>query len=166
MNKLSLPLTRFVHENLSIVMCFAYSQEPLSEMVAKTFSGEWKYLHRALFEISTERAEKACLELALFLRMIDEEEMIAKSNSLRMHGPDFGKLLMEDGSERVLTLRDVSNKIIHSKTREWNLSAKPPSPFLICHTGDDGKRLPPEMRWIRAEIDLEAVAAECGQLMS
>ncbi len=35
MNRFSLPLTRLVHENLSIVMCFAYSRTPLAEMVER-----------------------------------------------------------------------------------------------------------------------------------
>jgi hypothetical protein len=73
MSRFSVPLTRLVHENLSIVMCYAYSQKPLAEMIESKFKGEWKYLNKALFEISAERAEKACLELALFLRMVDDE---------------------------------------------------------------------------------------------
>jgi len=134
-------------------------------MVAETFSGEWEYLRKALFEISTERAEKACLELALFLRLIDEEEMISRSHAKRAHGPDFGKLVMKDDSVKVLTLREVSNKIIHSVKFEWKFSAKP-SPLLICHTRDDDKRISEKKKWIRAEVDLVAVAAACGQLMS
>jgi hypothetical protein len=73
MSGISLSLTRLVHENLSIVMCFAYSQKPLVDMIDSKFKGEWKYLNKALFEYSAERAEKACLELALFLRMVDDE---------------------------------------------------------------------------------------------
>ena len=68
MSRFSLPLTRLVHENLSIVMCFAYSRKPLEKMIQAKFKGEWKYLNKALFEISAEQAEKACVELALFLR--------------------------------------------------------------------------------------------------
>ncbi len=67
MSRFSLPLTRLVHENLSIVMCFAYSRKPLKKMIQAKFKGEWKYLNKALFEISAQQAEKACVELALFL---------------------------------------------------------------------------------------------------
>jgi len=50
MSHFSLPLTRLVHENLSIVMCFAYSRKSLSKMVeGNKFMGEWKYLNKALF---------------------------------------------------------------------------------------------------------------------
>ena len=68
-SQFSIPLTRLIHENLSIVMSFAYSRKPLSHLMDAKFQGEWKYLNRALFEVSAERVEKACLELALFLRI-------------------------------------------------------------------------------------------------
>jgi len=42
-------------------------------MVERVFMGEWEYLRKALFEISAQRAEKACLELALVLRILDDE---------------------------------------------------------------------------------------------
>ena len=46
-------------------------------MVEAKFKGEWKYLNKALFEISAQHAEKACVELALFLRTLDDEEEIS-----------------------------------------------------------------------------------------
>ena len=65
MAEFSLPLTRLIHENLSVLMNFAFARAPLEALVAK-FQGEWKYLRKALFDISESRAEKACLELALW----------------------------------------------------------------------------------------------------
>src|SRR5207249_11619378 len=73
MGRYSLPLTPLIHENLSALMSFAYSRKPLMELMGG-FSGEWKYLNKALFEISDERAEKACSELALFLRRRDDDD--------------------------------------------------------------------------------------------
>ena len=154
----SLPLARLVHENLSIVMCFAYSQKPLVEMIDSKFKGEWKYLNKALFEYSSERAEKACLELALFLRMVDDEWEISAYHAATKNVPNCGRLVMKDGSEKPLTFREVSNKVIHSSRLEWHL-LKPPNPFLFCHSRDTEK-------WLRAEIDLIAFAAVCGQLIS
>jgi len=52
MSRFSLPITRLIHENLSIIMCFAYSQRPLENMVNVDFRGEWKYLNKTLFDIS------------------------------------------------------------------------------------------------------------------
>ena len=158
MNRFSLPVTRLIHENLSIVMSFAYSQKPLAEMVEGKFAGEWKYLNKALFDISTERAEKASLELALFLRMLDDEEKISDYHAATKNVPNCGRLIMKDGSERVLTFREVANKLIHSSRLEWDC-LKNSEPSLICHTRD-------KEHWLRAEIDLVAVAAVCGQLMS
>lgn len=158
MSRFSLPLSRLVHENLSIVMCFAYSREPLTEMVNRKFKGDWKYLGKALFDVPAERADKACLELALFLRMLDDEEKISDYYSEMKNVPNCGRLIMEDGSEKVLTFREVANKVIHSSRLEWEL-VKYPDPLLICHTRD-------KKRWLRAEIELVAVAAVCGQLMS
>lgn len=158
MTQFSLPVTRLVHENLSTVMCFAYSQKPLSQMMNANFVGECKYLNKALFEISTELANKACLELALFLRILDDEAKISEYHAATKNILNCGRLLMKDGSEKVLTFREVANKIIHSTRLEWEFT-KFPEPVLICHTRDTEK-------WIRAEVDIVSVAAICGQLMS
>ncbi|MGH7979853.1 MAG: hypothetical protein ACREE6_10800 [Limisphaerales bacterium] len=71
--------------------------------------------------------------------------------------PNCGKLMMGDGSQKVLTFREMANKVIHSNRLEWEFSK--PNPVLICHSSD-------KERWIRAEIDIVAVAAVCGGLMS
>ena len=102
MSNFSLPLTRLIHENLSIVMCFVYSRKPLSKMMDTKFRGEWKYLNKALFDVSAERAEKACLELALFLRMLDDEARISDYHKTTENIPDCGTLIMKDGSEKDL----------------------------------------------------------------
>ena len=65
---------------------------------------------------------------------------------------------MKKNPEEKLPFREVANKIIHSSKLEWEL-AKFSEPRLICHTQDTE-------RWIRAEIDIVAVAAVCGGLMS
>lgn len=154
----SIPLTRLVHENLSIILTYAYSQRPLGEMMDRRFAGEWKYLNKALFEQSASRAEKACFELALFLRMVDDDEGISDYHTATQNVPNCGKIVMKDKSERSLPFREVSNKIIHSSRLDWNFSAAP-DPMLICHTREEEK-------WLRAEIDIVAVAGVCGLLMS
>ena len=65
---------------------------------------------------------------------------------------------MKDGSEKPLPFREVANKIIHSARLEWHVMASPDY-LLLCHSRDKEK-------WIRAEIDLVALAFVCGQLMS
>jgi hypothetical protein len=98
------------------------------------------------------------LELALFLRIVDDEEAISDYHKATKNVPNCGKLVMKDGSEKVLTFREVANKLIHSSQLEWEFF-KSPEPLLICHTRDKEK-------WLRAEVDLVALAAVCGQLMS
>ena len=157
MSGISLSLTRLVHENLSIVMCFAYSQKPLVEMIDSKFKGEWKYLNKALFEISAQQAEKACVELALFLRTLDDEDEISAYHKATRRIPECGTVFFRDGSKEVMTFREVTNKIIHAGAIEWDLLKNDPT--LVCRGRD-------QERWIRAEVDLVAFAAVCGQLMS
>jgi hypothetical protein len=156
-NSFSLPLTSLVHENLSIVMCFAYSRKSLHKLVKTKFVGQWRYLRKALLEISEERANKACMELALFLRMVDDQDEISAYHAAIKSVPNCGKLIMKDGSKKLLPFREVANKILHSSRLEWDFSKR--KSLLICHTRDKEK-------WLRAEVDLVAVAAVCGTLAS
>ena len=126
-------------------------------MIDAKFAGDWKYLNKALFEISAERAEKACLELALFLRMLDDEQNISDYHK-QVGSPECGQLILKDGSNRGLTFRDVTNKIIHCLRLEWNFP-EDGEPQLICHSRDEEK-------WALAIIDLVGFAGFCGQLMS
>lgn len=162
MARYSLPLTRLIHENLSIVMSFAYSRKPLADMVEGHFAGDWKYLNKALFDISAERAEKAVLELALFLRMLDDEENLSQHWDYHYGSEPYecGTLVTKDGSEKLLTVREAANKVIHSARMEWNFD---PSPTLICHARPADAE---KWGWTRAEVDVMALAAVCGQLMS
>lgn len=160
MAALSFPLSRLIHENLSVLMCFVYSRKPLEEVAQSTFQGEWKYLNKALFDISVERAEKACVELALFLRMLDDDENLTGYHTGTRNVPDCGRLIMKDGVDKMLTFREAANKIIHADRLEWNLSR---DPHIVCHARQvDTDR----WGWIRAEVDIVAIAFVCGQLMS
>ena len=156
MSNISLPLTRLIHENLSIIVDFCFSRGTLDEVMA-SFLGEWKYLRKTVYEISEARAEKAVLELALFLRMLDDREGISGYLSQTQSNIRYGQLIVEGESEQQLKMRDVANKIIHASHFAWSFS-DPKRPILICH-GHEPKR------WLRAEIDIVAVAALCGQLM-
>jgi hypothetical protein len=152
----SLPMTQLVHENLSIMMTFAFSRKPL-ERYMERFAGEWEYLRKSLFEISEQRAEKACLELALFLRLVDDEQDISGYHK-QTGGPDFGRLVLKNGQIDKLQLRDVCNKIIHASGLTWDFSHEA-DPVLICHSQNQEK-------WVRAEVDLFALAGFCGDIMS
>ena len=151
-----LPLTSLIHENISVIMTFAFSRGPLEALMGR-FRGEWTYLRKALFEVSQARAERACLELALFLRLLDDEENLTASLE-EIGEPDLGAYTKGDGSQAPLKLRQVANKIIHSAGLEWNF-ADPSNPLLISHPKESD-------RWKRAEIHLVGLAGFCGRLMA
>jgi len=157
MPRFSLPLTQIIHENLSIVMNFAFSRRPLEKLVQTKFEGEWKYLRKALFSMSEQRAVKACIELAVFMRLLDDEENISKHLE-KTSGRSFGRLIMKDKSDKRLKLREVANKIIHASDLAWDLSTEN-RPTLVCSSRETEK-------WARAGIDVVALAAFCGQLIS
>ena len=158
MSTFPLPLTQLVHENLSVVMTFAFSRGPLERLVEEKFAGEWKYLRKFVFDIAEARAIKGCIELAVYLRALDDEEKMSawlRENS----GRSFGQVTGADGSTKPLALREVANKIIHAADFSWDFSTEN-KPFLICTPRGDNQR------WRQASIDIVAVAAFCGQLMS
>jgi hypothetical protein len=157
MSRFPQELTRLIHENLSIVMSFAYSRKPLREMVGTKFRGQWKYLHKAVFEISEQRAERACLELALFLRTLDDDWEISDHFNSTGRISNCGRLVLKH-EEKTLTFRDAANKMIHASALEWNFEKD--EPRLVCYPRDQ------EKKWVLADIDLVALAAVCGRLAS
>ena len=153
----NLPLTKLIHQNFSVIMGYAFSTPVLSKWVNKHFTGEWKYLGKALFEMPVERANLALLELATQFRLLDNHHNI--SDYLKqMQYPPFGKVIKQDGTEEPLYFRDMTNKIMHSSAIEWELSDSD-SPIIICHSPD-------RPRWLRAEIQISHLAFHCGGLMS
>lgn len=172
MSGFSIPLTRLVHENLSIIMCYAYSLKPLSDMMGKHFDGGWKYLNKGLFELSAQRAEKACMELALFLRTVDDDENITAYLDKTKSVTSCGRLVMESGDIEPLPFREVSNKIIHAQRLEWRMiimdygdSVGPAeAPVLYCYPRKHPTGFSAKKRWKQAEIDLVPLAAVCGML--
>ena len=155
MARLTLPVAKLVRENMSVLMTFAFSHEPLRQLIETGFLGEWKHLQETVFGMSALRAEKACLGLAIFLRYLDDEEGLSKYVDERTNFK-FGTLVLRDGKEEELKLRDVANKIIHAAAFQWDLS-NPQRPLLICVSRD-------EDRWVRAQVDIVSLAAVCGNL--
>ena len=150
------PMTRLVHENFSVIMAYAFSRKP-PERHMERFTGEWKYLRMALFDIAEEKAARACLEMALFLRLVDDEHHISKyyeQTGCRY----FGRTVLKNNKVEKLTLRQVCNKIIHAKGLSWDFSDEA-NPILIC-LSQDGQN------WVRAEVNLFELSCLCGQIMS
>lgn len=145
MSRFSQPLTHLIHEKLSVVMTFAFSRSPLQSLRDSKFKGEWEYLDRALFTVSEQKAELACLELATFLRLLDDDENITEYLR-KTHSHSYGRAIKEGQSDEPLYLRDLTNKIIHAHHLEWNVS-EADNPKLLCISREP-------QRWLQAEIEL------------
>ena len=156
MSKLSLPVARLIRENVSVLMTHAFSRMPLQEWASKSLQGEFKQFHETIFGMADQRAEKACLELAIFLRYLDDEENLSERYA-GYSGMSFGYLHFRNGKSDSLQLRDVANKIIHAVAFRWDFSA-PHRPMLVCLSRD-------EERWERAEIEVATLSVACGSLM-
>jgi hypothetical protein len=153
----SVHASRLVHEHLGTIMSFAYSREPLQQLVRAKFLGEWKYLYKALFEIPEETVTRALMELGLYFRAIDDDE-----NFTVLRGDtSYGELVGADGSRTPLHAREVANKIIHADRYEWSTSNADPA--VICIAGKDQLA---RFKWASASISLVALGALCGGLMS
>ena len=145
-----------IHRNLAIILAFAYSWANLHQLLNQEFKGEWRYLRKTIDEIGPERATQAFIELAAYMRLLDDQEDL--SGYLRQnHGGQLGRVLKKDRSEEPLYLRDLTNKIIHAKEWKWDVST-PNDPKLICVSNDPD-------RWVAAEIEIRTLAAFCGMLM-
>jgi hypothetical protein len=152
---LSLPVSRLIRDNVSVLLTFAFSRTALEKLVAERFEGEFKAFREAAFDFSAQRAEKACLDLALLLRYLDDESGLSGEYAESGH-PGFGYVQLPGAKTDVLKLRDVANKIIHASTLRWNFS-KWDRPLLVCSPRDG-------QQWREAEVDVVSVAAACGSL--
>lgn len=151
MKVFSLPLVSIIRENLSIVLDFCFARPSLKRLLDQRFQGEWAHLNSLSFDLSEARANKAAIELALFLRFLDDREA-----SPPLARP-LGNLHVRGGAEQPMGVRDVANKIIHASALTWDLSV-PDSPRLVCASEDLEK-------WKRAEIDVVALAGFVGTMM-
>jgi hypothetical protein len=152
---LPLPYTKLIHERLSTVLTFAYSWAKLQQLLKERFPGEWKNLRKTIDTVSPENAIRAFIELAAYLRLLDDAEDWARDPLLENR--TFGRLLKQDGSETPLYLRDVTNKIMHAREWRWDVVSDPDRPKLVCVSDE------PE-RWVGAEVDIETLAYFCGLL--
>ena len=154
---LPLPYTKLIHEKLSTVLTFAYSWAALQDMLDNRFVGEWKYLRKTVDGIGPENAIRAFIELAAYLRLLDDSEHLSGYLATEGTEKSFGRVRKNDGKEETLYLRDLTNKIVHAKDWKWDVSDRD-RPKLICVSNDPD-------RWLAAEIEIQAFAAFCGQLM-
>ena len=141
---MSLHWARLVHEKLAVIATFAYSQTALKAEIEKHFRGEWKFLHKIIYELPHEEATKALIELALYFRPLDDEQDL--TGFWKQVGVSVvGSLVLKNGEIQSLSPREMSNKIIHAEEIKWDFSEE--QPRIIC-TGRNKEE------WLRAIIDV------------
>jgi hypothetical protein len=142
--RMSLRWARLVHEKLAVIATFAYSQTALKEEIEKHFRGEWKFLHKIIYELPHEEATKALIELALYFRAFDDEQDL--TGFWKQVGVSVvGSLVLKNREIQSLSPREMSNKIIHAEEIKWDFSEE--QPRIIC-TGRNKEE------WLRAIIDV------------
>jgi hypothetical protein len=149
-------ITRLIHDNFWIVISFAFARPVVGKVIEQRFKGEWKYLHRTVYELSEIRADRALLEMATQLRVLDDQNGLSDGFKETGMWP-LGTVTQTDGATTDLHFRDMTNKIIHARSFEWNLS-EPEQPVVICRSHN-------ETRWTRAEISLVKLMGLIGSLM-
>jgi hypothetical protein len=156
MHKKTPEITRLIHDNLWVVISFAFGRPAIAKFVDERFKGEWKYLNKTIYERAEIRADRALLEMATQLRVLDDTEKLSSYFAQVKPNP-MGVVVQGDGSKTDLHFRDLTNKIIHAEKFEWQISGTH-NPKVICHSND-------VKRWKSAEIDLAALMALIGMLI-
>src|SRR5262245_46996117 len=122
-----MPLARLIYENFSFIMMFACSRRELARVIETAFTTEWKYLYPALVEVPIQRVTRACLELGMLLRVLDEEQGLSDILQTTVKDPlgrtlALGRVIKEGARAEPLYFRDMTNKLVHASSYEWDLS--------------------------------------------
>jgi len=100
-------LTRQLHENLWLVLSFAFGQPAVAKVVNDRFVGEFKYLWKTIDSIAEATANRALKDIGNQLRELDKRYPIPPTLSV-------GSVIQEDRKKTELYPRDLANKIAHS----------------------------------------------------
>ncbi|TNE73672.1 hypothetical protein EP331_03960 [bacterium] len=154
-----LALVNLIHKNLSTVLQFVYSRNEFIELRQVNIVGNWPQLDEVLFNEPEKKANRAIVELALHLRILDDDQKLNDYINKTNSGIIFGTVIKKTRETEKLTLRDVSNKIIHCKKFDWDLTNQKDSK-IICYSDNNDEK----SNWVRADINITALAAFCGML--
>ena len=148
-------ITSLIHENFWIILSFALARPVATKLLNDRFHGEWKQLRKTIYETAEKRADRALLEMATQLRVLDDMEHINEHLIATKHDP-LGTVVQGDGSTTDLFFRDMTNKVIHGAGYEWVLT-DPDNPVVVCHPHARD-------RWQRADIQLLPLMGLIGML--
>ena len=148
-------ITRLIHDNFWVVLSFAFAQPAVDRLLDNKFKGEWKYLRKSVYENAEIRADRALLELATQLRVLDDEQALNDFFKQTQH-PGFGEVVQGDGMRTTLHFRDMTNKVMHGTRYEWRLGDD--NPIIVIHSNQPD-------RWQIAELSIIRLMGLIGQLM-
>ena len=160
--------TAIIHDNLGVVLTYAFSKQALDEYRGWLVSEQWHAADDVLFELPGRRATRAIIELAVMFRALDSVREITKDDYVAGHpyavyhdtGYVYGKLYDLDGATKPLPLHEVPNKIIHANSIEWSFG-NPREPLINCYAAETDYA---RFKWTRAEVFVKAFAAVCAAL--
>jgi hypothetical protein len=147
-------ITRLIHDNFWIVLSFAFGQPAVGKVIDRKFKGEWKYLYKSVYENAEVRADRALLEMATQLRVLDDAEGL-NDYFKQTKRPPFGYVIQGDGNRTEMHFRDMTNKLMHGVKYEWRLGGDPPT--IVVHSNEPA-------RWHTAEISILALMGLIGSL--
>jgi hypothetical protein len=142
---------------MAIVVSFVYSQAPIKRLLKERLIDYWQLVENFSYEVPRRNAIRACLEIAVLIRLIDDKHKIADALE-RLKIRNFGVVYRTDETTAPLSLRELTNKIIHAEELSWDLSDEG-APKLICTSSDDQKR---RFKWTRAEVAIQHLIIFCG----
>jgi hypothetical protein len=147
-------ITRLIHDNFWIIISFAFARPVVDRVIDKHFLGEWKYLYKSVAEYAEIRADRALLEMATQLRVLDDAENLTEVFK-QAKRPPLGHVVQADGTRTDLHFRDMTNKAMHGTRYEWRLEGDKPK--IIVHSDQPD-------RWQYAEISIIALMSLVGGL--
>lgn len=149
-------LTRLVHDNLWIVISFAFSRPQIEKVMAARIKGSWPPLEKTVHEMAELKADRALLEMATQLRVLDDTFKIGEWQMVREHAWPLGEVTQANGKIEALWFRDFTNKVLHAASYEWDLAIEN-EPKILIHP-IDGER------WKSAEVSVTALMMFAGEL--
>lgn len=152
MHKAPIETTRHIHENLWIVLSYALARPVAEGVMLERFCGEFKFLRMSIYDHAERRADRALLEMAVQIRVLDDKHKFTQGPS----DSRLGTLHLRNGTSKDLSYREMTNKVIHGSYFEWQLHG-PDGPKIIVSPH-------PAERWVSADIEVYALMAVVGQM--
>ena len=96
---------------------FVYSQAPINRLLRERFKEFWQHVEYFSYEVPCRNAIRACLEIAVLIRLIDDQHKIANFLE-RKQLRHFGLVYRTDETTTELTIRDLLSRTFPSFERK------------------------------------------------